>query len=254
MADNTTREVVRKGMRFYDDRFYRDQVDTAYYSGRKYAELLSQLFPIHSVVDVGCGRGAWLKAFKECGAETLVGVDGSWNSQANMIEGYIKFVSADLNRPNGFLDGSKFDLAMSVEVAEHLQESSAAPLVQSLTRLADAVLFGAAYTKQGGNHHVNEQPNTYWAEQFARQGYAPFDVFRPVFWGDKDIAFWYQQNTFLYVRRDSDLFRHLTGTGTFPLDNLAFMDCVHPALYAIHTTIFRKIVKNAVSALLGSQK
>lgn len=253
MADNGSRDAAVKGARFYDDTFYRDQVDIAYRSGRKYANFLSQFFAIHSVVDVGCGRGAWLKAFKEAGAETLVGIDGLWNSQANMIDDSIEFFPADLNKPIDYLARDRFDLAMSVEVAEHLQESSALPLIRSLTGLADAVLFGAAYTKQGGNQHINEQPNTYWAELFFRQGYRPFDLFRPVFWGDMDVAFWYQQNTFLYVRQDSDLFRHLADVGILPLSNIAFMDCVHPALYGIHTTNFRKIVKNAITALIGRQ-
>ena len=51
------------------------------WSGLKYAELPAPLLNPKSVVDVGCGRGSWLKAFKEKGAVKLVGYDGSWNNQ-----------------------------------------------------------------------------------------------------------------------------------------------------------------------------
>jgi cyclopropane fatty-acyl-phospholipid synthase-like methyltransferase len=86
----------------------------------KYAELLAPLLNPKSVVDVGCGRGSWLKAFKEKGAIKLVGYDGSWNNQKNMIDQSIIFHGVDLNKPIFVSDSERFDLAMSLEVAEHL--------------------------------------------------------------------------------------------------------------------------------------
>jgi hypothetical protein len=49
-----------------------------------------------------------------------------------------------------------------------------------------------SYTKQGGINHINEQPHTYWAQLFAEHGFVPFDLFRPVFWGNENVCFWYR--------------------------------------------------------------
>ncbi len=215
----------------YDDVFYQKQIDGSYKSARIYAYLLARVFKPLSVVDVGCGRGAWLKAFKEVGAEKLAGFDGPWNGPQNMIEPAIVFAACDLNRPIAAPAGEKFDLALSLEVAEHLAPASAPTFVESLTNLADVVLFGAAVPGQGGTNHVNEQPATYWAKLFAARGYAPFDYFRPLVWGDRRVDFWYQQNTFLYVRQSSAAHADLSVKGLVPLANPAFMDCVHPILY-----------------------
>lgn len=77
--------------------------------------------------------------------------------------------------------GERFDLAMSVEVAEHLHEASAKGFVASLTRLSDVVLFGSAFSSQGGTNHVNEQPHIYWAKLFETHDYAPYVFLAPHF-------------------------------------------------------------------------
>jgi SAM-dependent methyltransferase len=228
--------------KFYGDDFYEKQVGASLTSAMTYAALLAPLFIPASVVDLGCGRGTWLKAFKDIGATKLVGYDGNWNTQRNMIDQAIVFRSANLNEPIRPVDSERFDLAMSLEVAEHLEPSSATTFIRSLTDLSDVILFGAAYTKQGGDNHINEQAHTYWAEIFMSFECVPYDLFRPVVWGDKEIPFWYQQNTFLYVRRNTHLVEVLANAGQYPIKNLAFMDCVHPVLYQSRTAT-RAVIK-----------
>lgn len=229
---HTPRASAQALSRFYGDEFYKQKkMDASLRGAFKYADLLIPLFAPNSVVDVGCGRGTWLKAFKARGATKLVGYDGTWNTQENMVDQSIAFHGVDLNEPILTSDSERFDLAMSLEVAEHLEPSSATTLIDSLTRLADVVLFGAAYTRQGGTNHINEQPHTYWAKIFASFDCLPYDLFRPIVWGDTEIPFWYQQNTFLYVRKNTPGARRLTDAGHDPIQNLPFMDCVHPILY-----------------------
>ena len=67
-------------------------MDGSYRSASEYVKYLSQLYQPESVIDLGCGRGTWLKAFKDIGVERLVGLDGKWNSQGRMVEQSIKFV------------------------------------------------------------------------------------------------------------------------------------------------------------------
>lgn len=227
----------------YGDDFYKSQMDGSYLGATRYVQHLLKIYRPRSVADVGCGRGTWLKAFRESGVEKVFGFDGIWNSQEKMIDGAIRFFPADLNKPISTQE-EKFDLAISLEVAEHLKEESAGTFVRTVTGLSDVVMFSAAYTRQGGTDHINEQPHTYWARMFIEQGYMPYDVFRPVFWGDPAIEFWYQQNTFLYVKNQSDINRLLKDAGYQPMANIKFMDCVHPALYG-------RWAQNSFGYLLG---
>ena len=50
--------------------------------------------------------------------------DGPWNTQENMVDQAIEFTGMDLNSP-ARVSAERFDLAMSLEVAEHLHPSTA---------------------------------------------------------------------------------------------------------------------------------
>ncbi len=159
-----------------------------------------------------------------------------------MVDQAIEFTGMDLNSP-ARVSIERFDLAMSLEVAEHLHPSAAKPFVRFLADLSDAVLFSAAYPGQGGANHVNEQKPSYWANLFGELGYLPFDLFRPVVWGSPEVQVWYRQNTFLYVRSGSKVAKPLAEAGQKPLSSFPFMDCVHPALFEAHSNRKLKTMK-----------
>jgi len=220
----------------YDDFFYEAQIKESYLAAKIYVKVLKKIYRPSSVVDLGCGRGAWLKAFYESGAKNLVGFDGPWNNQESMIIQQIKFRPINLNKPLKKDDGH-FDLAISVEVAEHLPEASANTFINNLTMLSDNIIFGAAYPGQGGVDHINEKPQSYWAKLFTKNNYYPFDIFRPQIWGNTETPFWYQQNTFLYVKKNSALYKILEANKITPIINLAFMDCIHPEMFEMQNKI-----------------
>ena len=213
----------------YNDEFYKAMSSETLRSARIYLAYLWKYIQAESVLDVGCGRGIWLKVCHELGSRNLYGLDGSWNSQSMMIDESIEFTCTDLNQP--FSLNNKVDLVMTLEVAEHLEPSSATQFVKCLTDAADVILFSAAYTHQGGTNHINERPHSYWANLFIKNGYVPFDLFRPVFWGNEDVGFWYRQNTFLYLKKPSSLYQKFIDAGFSELKQVQFMDCVHPRLY-----------------------
>lgn len=232
----------------YDEEFYQARNDGSYKSAVCYADQLLKLMQPSSVVDVGCGREAWLKAFKEKGVKNLKGIDGSWNKQELMLEPEISFTSVDLN--NLPAPDCQYDLAICLEVAEHLRPESAYSFVQSLCKYSEAVLFSAAYTNQGGTDHFNEQPHTYWADKFAANNFVPFDLFRPVFWGNSEIDYWYRQNTFLYVKKNSEAEWAISNKGHKEISNRDFMNCIHPALWEKQTkSIPSNRLKSAAKAL-----
>jgi SAM-dependent methyltransferase len=218
--------------KLYDENFYEFHVTNSIQSARIYLKYLWQYFRPVSVLDVGCGRGAWLKVCHELGSEILLGLDGNWNNPSLMIDSAINFRNVDLNKPFSVLE--KVDMVMTLEVAEHLESSIAAQFVKCLTKASDVVLFSAAYVKQGGTSHINEQPHTYWADLFAQDEFVPFDLFRPVFWGNENVDFWYRQNTFLYLKKNSAPYQKIKTRGLMELADISFMNCIHPDLYALH--------------------
>ncbi|KVR42929.1 hypothetical protein WK17_15675 [Burkholderia multivorans] len=96
--------------------------------------------------------------------------------------------------------GTRFDLVMTLEVAEHLPFERAETFVGELTDCADVVLFSAATPYQYGVDHVNEQWPEFWATIFRARGFSCFDIFRDSIWNAPDVDWWYAQNTFLYVK------------------------------------------------------
>lgn len=197
-----------------------------------------------SVLDVGCGIGTWLHAFKENGIDDIFGIDGDYVDK-NLLSKYIstdQFKSFDLEKP--FDLGRKFDLLINLEVAEHLKESSAKTFVESLCKHADVVLFSAAIPKQGGQNHLNEQWPSYWQNLFAQQGYVFLDIMRPLIWENDAVEFWYKQNMFVVVKSEHPLAQQYTPSATA---------LVHPDLFhAVHLQLenklsFKKIINKLLS-------
>jgi SAM-dependent methyltransferase len=209
----------------YDEAFYDEQFAGSQRSARVLLGLLAARFKPASVVDVGCGRGSWLGVWGELGVPRLVGIDGPWNRQASMPHPDIEFRSANLEQPLS-LD-ERFDVAMSIEVVEHLSPSAGEAVVESLTQLSNVVVFSAAFSGQGGVDHVHERYHSYWGALFRERGYLAYDAFRPQVWADERVMPWHRANVFLYLRRG----HALAAVGWPELVDLSFMDCVHPWLY-----------------------
>ena len=157
--------------------------------------LLSYVHP-RSVADVGCGLGTWLKAFQDAGIADVMGYDGDYVDRAALLIEPSCFCPTDLREERRL--ERHFDLAISLEVAEHLPAQCARSFVHRLASAAPAVLFGAAIPGQGGTNHVNEQWQDYWRDLFFSEDFHPVDVIRPAVWGRPEVEIWYQQNTILY--------------------------------------------------------
>ena len=183
----------------YDRAFYRKLAETARRSARRIIpSVLAQVAP-KSVIDVGCGTGSWLAEFANNGIVDLCGVDGDF-FPADMLEiPREQFVAFDLIRP--YTCNRRFDLVVSLEVAEHLPADCAEQFVDSLVQLGPTVLFSAAIPGQGGTRHVNEQWQDYWADLFGERDYVPVDCVRKSVWDDAQVAWWYAQNMLLYCER-----------------------------------------------------
>jgi Methyltransferase domain len=187
---------------FYTSKFYdRDFARTSKSAGAIVPFLLEGLGagganPPQSVIDVGCGRGVWLNAFKDHGVPQIAGRDGPWTRLDRLLIDTACFAPVDLGAL--LAETQRFDLAMTLEVAEHIDAPRADQFVENLVALSDTILFSAAIAGQGGQYHVNEQPLSCWQAKFAARGYRLFDVIRPRFWQDGDVCWWYRQNIVVF--------------------------------------------------------
>lgn len=154
----------------------------------------------NSIIDIGCGTGTWLKAALECGINDVSGLDGIVPSQIHIPRSMIQQI--DFTRP--FDIGRRFDIAICLEVAEHLAKEVASDFVSSIIRHSDRVLFSAAAPDQPGQHHVNCQWPEYWQALFNSHGYACDDTIRWRLWACDEIEPYYRQNMFWAIHQPTN--------------------------------------------------
>lgn len=184
-----------------------------------------------SVVDFGCGQGDWLLEAGNLGAATLLGLE------TYALEGGatlpIPSRAADLTMPIS-LD-RRFDIALCLEVGEHIEQRHADTLVASLAAAAPLVLFSAAVPGQGGVGHVNEQPPAYWHAKFRAHGFDCFD-FRREIWHDSGVEPWYAMNVLAFAAPESVPSR----LGRYRVDTPPHL--VHPAIFAARVAPIRDVI------------
>ncbi|WP_205082754.1 methyltransferase domain-containing protein [Paracraurococcus ruber] len=131
---------------------------------------VAELLQPASVLDIGCGVGAYLDLFRRCGATTVLGLDGM--SAAASVLRDDEYRVADLALPQDL--GRRFDLVLCLEVAEHLDAAAHATLVETIARhAAGMVVFSAADLGQPGHGHISCKPVADWLALWAAHGWSP---------------------------------------------------------------------------------
>jgi hypothetical protein len=185
---------------YYSNTFFQNQMHNSELSASEVVPHVLKLVDVKSVIDVGCGIGTWLSVFQKNGVTDIQGIDGEWVDKKMLMIPTERFLNRDLTKPIQL--GKKFDLVISLEVAEHLNKEFADTFIASLTSLGPIILFSAAIPMQGGQHHVNEQWPEYWATLFEKYDYALVDCVRKKVWNNPNVGCWYAQNIFLFVKQD----------------------------------------------------
>ena len=216
--------------RIYDSAYFGALVEGSTRSATLIVPRILGLFPnTTSVIDLGCGTGVWLHLFKGNGVPRVLGVDGGLPTRDLLMLPDNEFRAVDLSEP--VCCPEKFDLALSLEVAQHLPPGAAQTFIASICRLSDLVIFGAAIPGQSGPGHVNERWPSYWAALFDAKGYELFDILRPLIWYDQRIEWWYAQNSLVFVRRTRDDLMQVARAAAANQGLPKPLDLVHPRCF-----------------------
>lgn len=214
----------------YNKPFFELQQSQSYQSARNILPLVNEWFKPASVIDIGCGVGAWLKVFKELNIKQIRGLDGDYVAVENLLIEKDEFVATDLEKTVQV--AARYDLVMCLEVAEHLHANRAESFITDLCNAGDIILFSAAIPGQEGTLHINEQYPGYWISKFEKNNFVCIDCIRPVIWNNSNIEFWYKQNIMLFINKAS-------------INNYAFLktlpsyfgnSLIHPDLFKYKTT------------------
>ena len=184
----------------YDGKFFEYLQASSLQSARAITQILYKHLQPASVLDLGCGCGAWLTAFQEQGVKDYLGVEGNYARKHRFLIPLEKVRFLDVGKPLEL--GRKFSLAVSLEVGEHLVPKASKLLVENLVNHADIVYFSSAVVGQGGENHVNERPLEAWRSDFSEHGYICFDAIRPLIEKIHSIEPWYRYNGLIYARND----------------------------------------------------
>ena len=184
----------------YDETFFRYLQQGSTRSAQNVAPLVISQLKIGSILDVGCGAGAWLAEYRRLGVPVCVGVDGGYVSPSSLLIPSSAFQPKNIAEP--FHLQQRFDLVQCLEVGEHVPTAASHTLIDNLVRHGDTILFSAAIPGQGGENHINEQPYEFWRALFAERGYAPYDFLRPMLRDNPSVESWYRHNMMLYVAEE----------------------------------------------------
>lgn len=213
----------------YTNEYYQKHESGSVYSSKVILEYIDSLLPITSVVDFGCGIGTWLKTAKEIWKCDILGIDQHDYSAYDMCIPCSQYMQFDLRKELEL--SRRYDLAISVEVGEHIEPKYQSIYLDNLIKHSDIILFSAALPLQGGTGHINEKPCSHWVDLFKSRGYQTIDCIRPFIWNNPAVEVWYRNNTILFA--SSNAYDRI----------LSVLHPLPPPIDIIHPDMLRRIIE-----------
>jgi len=187
----------------YNKKFYDDilAVDKETKSSEKLAKAIKLYLKPKSVIDVGCGIGIYLKPLDLSGISCF-GIEGSSIARKYSVFNKNRIIVADVTRKLNI--NKKYDLALCIEVAEHIPKKTSSILIGNLTSLSNIILFTSAPPGQGGTDHINEQKPQFWINLFNKKNFV-FDKEKTEqiknFLIQKKCIWWIPANMMIFKKR-----------------------------------------------------
>ncbi|MBN2424632.1 MAG: class I SAM-dependent methyltransferase [Calditrichaceae bacterium] len=225
----------------YNDEFFYHSLKGSLSSAEIIIPILFEYINPRSILDIGCGYGDWLSVFEKRGIDDILGIDGPWVNVQFLKISNNKFLASDLNILPAI--NRKFDLLLSLEVAEHLNPKNSEDFIKYLIEISPLILFSAAIPYQGGTNHINEKWQSFWVSLFEKNGYIAFDIIRDKIWTNKKVEYWYAQNMFLFIDQNKlKDFKDLQKK--FKSNENKIYDIVHPQNYIEKNQFFKNVENN----------
>lgn len=159
--------------KLYDNKFHNNHWEIFRPRNKNAAKIIYDIYKPKSVIDFGCSIGTYLEIFLENNCE-IRGYEYCYEEclpvikKIKNLENFISF--GDVTKPLEI--NKKYDLSMSIEVAEHIPTSKSKFLVENLCNASKKnILFTAAKPDQGGTGHINCQEKEFWILLFSEQGW-----------------------------------------------------------------------------------
>lgn len=153
----------------YDEKFFNNNDIDGAKMADWFVQVLNDTFHFNSLIDIGCGTGQYLRACLKKGISDIMGIEGSKSALNNLLVDKGLVIIHDLRMDYVFK--RKWNIAISIEVAEHIDEPYSDNYINNLTNSSDTVIITAAPPGQGGTAHVNEQLPEWWKNQFLKFNY-----------------------------------------------------------------------------------
>jgi cyclopropane fatty-acyl-phospholipid synthase-like methyltransferase len=204
-------------------------------------EMIYEKFKPDSVLDFGCGYGVFLNCFKKLGVKEVLGLDGFWVQKQEINKYLNRDEFLEVNLEEKIELKKKFDLVISLEVAEHINEDKSDIFIENLIKHGDVIIFSAGIPHQPGIKHVNCQWVNYWEKKFNNKGFKVIDYFRPKIWDNDEIVWWYRQNLVLVVPEN------------FNIEDIKALNLVHPENY-LNFCNSRQDLKKIYNDILNANK
>jgi SAM-dependent methyltransferase len=182
----------------FSKEFYTETWPNGYAFAKLIIPALRDFAPVESVLEIGCGAGGFLKWCYEQGMYVRGVEVGDIKGVAQIPEDLI--YSVDMSQPATF--NVQFDVCVSLEVAEHIEEQYADTFVKNLCASAPIILFSAARIGQPGDGHINCQDKEYWIEKFSKQDFKAYLGFSGLFRGNVDIPTYYRENSVMFIKNN----------------------------------------------------
>jgi 2-polyprenyl-3-methyl-5-hydroxy-6-metoxy-1,4-benzoquinol methylase len=194
--------AVYQNQAWFDSLSYTDE-----HNRRALFAVLAILGKPKTFMDIGCGTGALVKLMIKLEnswdpEEWSIGIE-LWQPDYDTLER--RHFTADLRDRYDY--GRQFELVTCWEVGEHLPDASADILCDNIARHVAPdghLVFTSAPPGQGGDHHINEQPQSYWTTKLEARGL----TYDPELTGKVQTAwqwatgpcFWLPQNVMIFRR------------------------------------------------------